>query len=101
MLTHSQQLDMNATALRIGRSDIGELVRNCRWLVKYRKDRPDLVRRYLYVLRRLTEAQERAVKLGEGDGNLAQPLMPLPIWNNDYRWGAVLERVCPKLARAA
>ena len=98
----NQQQDMTAMALRINRQDIDELVKNCRWLVEYRKDRPDVVERYLFVLRSLTEAQERALELGMDDCRLAAPLEPLPIWNDDYRWGDVLDRVGPKpLPRAA
>jgi hypothetical protein len=102
-LTLSQQRDMTAMALRINRQDIDELVRNCRWLVEYRKDRPDVVAEYLATLRSLTEAQERAVDLCMGDGPLAQPIAPLGIWNNDFQWPALLERLAvqPAMKRAA
>lgn len=102
-LTLSQQRDMTAMSLRINRQDIDGLVRNCRWLVEYRKDRADVVAEYLRVLRSLTEAQAKAVDLGMGDGPLAQPIAPLPIWNDDFQWPALLERLAvqPALRRAA
>lgn len=98
----SQQQDMTAMALRINRQDIDELVRNCRWLVEYRKDRPDVFAEYLRVLRSLTEAQERALDLGMDDCSLAAPIEPLPIWRDDYQWPALLDRLAvPGLKRAA
>ena len=88
-----QQRDMTALALRINRQDIDELVRNCRWLVEYQKDRPDVFAEYLRVLRSFTEAQERALELGMETCPLAAPIEPLKIWNDDYRWGDVLARM--------
>lgn len=101
MATLQRQQDMAAMALRINRQDIDELVRNCRWLVEYRKERPDVVADYLRTLRAFTEAQARADELGMHECSLSAPIVPLPIWNNEYRWEDVLERVCPKMARAA
>lgn len=95
----SQQRDMTATALRINRQDITRLVEGCRWVIDRRKSRPDVFADYLRTLRNLTEAQERAAELGMERGPLAAPMMPLPIWNDDYRWGDVLAGNC--LARAA
>jgi len=100
MSTLERQRDLAAMALRIGRQDIDELVRNCRWVLERKKDRPDVYERYLYVLRCLTEAQQLAGEIGMDGERLAQPLPPLEIWKNDYRWGDVLARTnC--LARAA
>lgn len=93
-----KQRDMTAMALRINIQDITPLVEGCRWLVEYRKDRPDVIAEYLRVLRSLTEAQAKAVEFGMGDGPLAQPIAPLPIWNNDYRWSEVLPKQMPRAA---
>jgi hypothetical protein len=97
-LTRSRQCDMTADALRINRQDITELVRNCRWVVEYRKNRPDVVAEYLRVLRSLSEAQERASALGMGECRLAAPLAPLPIRRDEYHWAELLERFAPKPA---
>ena len=101
MTSIHQQRDLVAGALRIGIQDIDELVKNCRWLVKYRKDRPDVVAEYLRVLRSLTEAQEMALELGMEACPLAAPIEPLKIWNDDYRWADVLARSADRMAIAA
>lgn len=100
MTTLYHQQESAAMALRIGRQDIDELVRNCRWVSERKKGRPDVYERYLHVLRCLTEAQQLAGELGMGGEPLAQPLAPLPIWKNDYRWSDVLART-ETMARAA
>lgn len=99
MDTHKQR-DLAAMALRINRQDITPLVEGCRWVTERGKNRPDVFAEYLRILRSLTEAQELALGLGMDECPLAAPLAPLPIWNDDYRWGDVLARTnC--LARAA
>lgn len=87
-----KQRDMTAMALRLNRQDIDQLVRGCRNVIEYRRNRPDVFVEYLRTLRLLTEAQERAVELGMGDGPLAQPIAPLPIWHDDYQWPVALKR---------
>jgi hypothetical protein len=105
-LTLSQKRDMTAMALRLNRQDIDELVRGCRNVVEYRRPAEKwnyVFAEYIRVLRSLTEAQERAAELGMGDGPLAQPIAPLPIWNDDFQWPALLERLAvqPAMKRAA
>lgn len=99
---HVQQ-DLTATALRINRQDIDELVRGCRNVVECRRPAEkwnDVFSEYLRVLRSLTEAQERALALGMQECPLAAPVEPLPIWRDEYQWAAVLERVA-QMPRAA
>lgn len=93
--------DRVAMTLRINRQDIAELIRSCRWVIAYRSKRTDVHADYLRTLRFLTEAQALADEIGMGDDRLALPLIPLPISNNNFHWGDVLDRVCPQLARAA
>jgi hypothetical protein len=90
------------TALRINRQDLPEMIRGCRWVIARGKNRPDVFADYLRVLRMFNEQCERAEAMGIG-GKLTEALAPLPIWNDEYRWEDVLERVCPPLsiARAA
>lgn len=101
-----KQRDLTATALRINRQDIDELIRGCRNVIEYRRPAAKwnhVFAEYLRVLRSLTEAQEMALALGMDECPLAAPIEPLGIWRDDFQWPALLERVAvqPALRRAA
>lgn len=99
--TRSHQ-DRVEHVLRCCIRDLPEMIRGCRNVVEYRRPaRWDFAfRDYLACVRRYSEMCDEAEEKGFA-GSLTRALEPLPIWNDDYRWADVLERVCPKLARAA
>lgn len=99
---HRSHQDRVEYVLRVCRQELPELIRGCRNVVEYRRAARwnFAFRDYLASVRRYSEMCAEAAEKGFS-GSLTSDLEPLPIWNEDYRWDAVLERVCPKLARAA
>jgi hypothetical protein len=89
--------------LRAAAQELPELIRGCRNVVEYRRSAKwDWVfRDYLACVRRYSDMCAEAEEHGFAGGKLTEALAPLPIWNDDYRWDDVLDRVGPALARAA